>query len=64
MNMTGVFAGAFITRYPGKSMDSCNTVGQTVVIILMVTLPFIITGILFVVSHYVTIRHVAGEQQP
>ena len=45
-------------------MDSCNTVGQTVVIILMVTLPFIITGILFVVSHYVTIRHVAGEQQP
>ncbi len=41
-----------------------NTTGQTLGIALMVTLPFIVTGILFIVSHYVGLRHSAGEQQP
>ena len=41
-----------------------NTVGQTLGIALMVTLPFIVAGILFLVSQYVNKSHRTDEQQP
>jgi len=41
-----------------------NTFGQTLGITMMVTLPFIVIGILFIVSHYMNKRHGTGEQQP
>ncbi len=40
-----------------------STFGETLGIVLMLTLPFIITGILFIVSHYVNRRHKSGEPQ-
>jgi hypothetical protein len=41
-----------------------NTFGQTLGVTMMITLPFIVIGILFIVSHYMNKRHGTGEQQP
>lgn len=41
-----------------------NTMVQTLGIALLVTLPFIIAGILFIVSHFVNKRRIPDEQLP
>lgn len=39
-----------------------NTFLQAFGVAMMITLPFIVIGVLFIISHYVNRRHVAGNQ--
>lgn len=39
-----------------------NSVGETLGIVLIITFPFVITGVLFIISHYVNRKQRTGHQ--